>query len=548
MARWFAPGALAVLVMLPRLASPQFGLLDDGLTLQTGREMIGRWSSVLALIPETGRFFPAYWLVYSAVFGIVGVRPLAFFAVNVLLLAGLLALLARVVRLTGGTSLQATVAVVLFALCGPAIEAFYTLSKAEPLQMMWIGVAMLATAASASERGWGGRAALITLASAASVLAYTTKETSLVLIPVSLGWVAIEWSSAGTRHQVYARFAHTYAAVSCAAATAFLVLRWRYASLPLGEGTYTRAYALQPETLGPALFRIAAWMVRDFAFLLPLLAATVVAVQRGRPEWRRPILYACVWMGGWLAVYAPWPATFEYYLLPFAFGAALFAGTMVGDLWGVRGSQYPVATRRWAWSALAASGLLWLPGVVNAAADGRVQLAVDRANADLVDFLADLPSGSRVVLNTTHANEYLYELPLHLSEIKRRSDLVVQHIGAAAPDARSPAQVFVATPKMANQPGPTVRIALHEAGVKRDTTRLREMLSDGGELVYTTERHVRLVELGMHRLLCHVAARPFIDVTYCPSDRGVVYARTFTYGWQVHRLARLTVDRIGRRT
>src|SRR5213593_4589611 len=151
MVHWVAPGALAVLVMLPRLASPQFGLLDDGLTLETGRETIGRWSSVLALIPETGRFFPAYWLVYSAVFGVVGVRPLAFFALNVAMLAGLLAVLARLVRLSGGTPLQAAVALVVFAACGPAVEAFYTLSKAEPLQMIWIGVSLLAAAGSAGE-------------------------------------------------------------------------------------------------------------------------------------------------------------------------------------------------------------------------------------------------------------------------------------------------------------------------------------------------------------------------------------------------------------
>src|ERR671925_1571937 len=97
MVQWVAPGVLALLVMLPRLASPQFGLLDDGLTLETGRETIGRWSSVLALIPETGRFFPAYWLVYSGGFAVVGVRPPAFFAVNVAVLAGLLALLPRLV-------------------------------------------------------------------------------------------------------------------------------------------------------------------------------------------------------------------------------------------------------------------------------------------------------------------------------------------------------------------------------------------------------------------------------------------------------------------
>ena len=41
---WLAPVVLAALVMLPRLASPQFGFLDDGLTLEIGRRLIGRWS------------------------------------------------------------------------------------------------------------------------------------------------------------------------------------------------------------------------------------------------------------------------------------------------------------------------------------------------------------------------------------------------------------------------------------------------------------------------------------------------------------------------
>src|ERR671930_507936 len=105
--RALAPLALAALVMLPRLASAQFGRLDDGLTLQMGREVYGRWASVLYLIPETGRFFPAYWLTYSAIWSFVGTRALAFFAVNTLLLAGVLAMLGRLVRLAGGTRVAA---------------------------------------------------------------------------------------------------------------------------------------------------------------------------------------------------------------------------------------------------------------------------------------------------------------------------------------------------------------------------------------------------------------------------------------------------------
>ena len=439
MLRWFAPAGLAVLVMLPRLASARFGLLDDGLTLQTGREVIGRWSSVLDLIPETGRFFPAYWLAYSGVFALVGVRAAAFFALNVLLLAGLLALLARIVRASGGTSRQAALAAVLFALCAPAIEAFYTLSKAEPLQLTWICASLLTTAAAVRESWWWRRGVLIGLAVAALVLAYATKETTAILVPVSLAWAAIEWWAG--RQPGWTRFANTYVVVTGAAAAVFIVLRWRYAALPLAEGTYTRAYALEPGALAAAMFRISAWMARDFAFLLPLLAAAIVLVLRGGPDRRRQILYACAWMGGWLAVYAPWPATFAYYLLPFAFGAAILAGIVIGALWELGVSGAPVLTRRLARAALVVSGLLWLPAVINAAADARVQLAVDRANADLVDFLGGVPGGSRVVVNTTRVNEYLYELPLHLAEIKRRPDLVVQraglHDGAARPSPGS---------------------------------------------------------------------------------------------------------------
>jgi hypothetical protein len=535
------PVILATLVMLPRLTSPQFGLLDDGLTLQIGRGVIGQWSSILHLIPETGRFFPAYWLVYSAIFGIVGVRPLAFFAVNVLLLAGLLAIVARLVRLSGGAGLQVAITVVVFALCGPAIETFYTLSKAEALQMTWIGVSLLATSAAVADTRQTRQAGLITAACVALVLAHATKETSIVLIPVSFGWLAIErWSS--RERGTCARFAVAYVAINLVAAAAFIAVRWYCAPLGLAQGTYTRAYALQPGTVGAAVFRIAAWLVRDFAFLLPVMAGAVLSLVVGRPASRRPILYAGVWMAGWLAVYLPWPATFEYYLLPFAFGAAVLAGAVVGELWVFRERRHPVTRRHMAWSVLAASGLLWLAPTVNAAADARVQLIVDRANAAVVESLARLPTHSRVVVNT-RLNEYVIELSLHLAEIKRRPDLVVEHVAERTLIRSSPAELFVATPRMANQPAPTVRIPFDEAGIRDSQAILTTLLVEGGDLVYQTEQHAALVEFGFHRLLCHVTAGRFVDERYCPNDRGLIVRRPFSYGWQIHRLGPPAVDR-----
>jgi len=240
-------------------------------------------------------------------------------------------------------------------------------------------------------------------------------------------------------------------------------------------------------------------------------------------------------MAGWLAVYVPWPVTFGYYLLPFAFGAAALGGAIIGCLWASSDWTQP-AGRRWvARSVIAASGSLWLVALVNAAADARVQLTVDRSNADLLDFLAGLPSRSRVVLNTG-LNEYVSELPMHLSGIKRRSDIVVEHGVRSAAGGSPPTDAFAVTAEMANKPWPTVRVALDESGVRRDTARLGTALSVDAVPVYRASRRTRVVELGIHRLLCVVAVRPVADTGFCPGDRGVMDDRVFSYGWQVHRL------------
>ena len=534
MAGALGPLALAVIVMLPRLASAQFGLLDDGLTLATGREVHGRWWMVLGLIPETGRFFPAYWLAYSGIWSVVGTRPLAFFTVNVLVLAFLLAMLRRLVRLGGGDRAAVVLACVVFAVCGPAIETFYTLSKAEPLQLAWIVLSLLATAASAADARWSAaRIGWVALATIALVLAFATKETAVVLIPIALGWLALEWRSSDVPNG-RRRFAATYLLLAVVAASAFAALRWKYAALPLAEGSYTRAYSVQLVTVGPALFRILAWLVRDFAFLLPFVVVGLL-----RPSTRRATLYALVWMTGWLLIYLPWPATFEYYLLPFALGAALLAGIVGGQAWTARGSR----CRRLAWSTLVVSALLWSVATVNVATDARVQLTVDRANADVVRFLGTLPRDSRVALNMTPPNEYYFELPMHLAEIEHRPDVVFVARDALA---SAPAHAFVLTPELTNQPGPTVRIALYEAGVRRDQESLRTLLSSGAEPVYRTVREVGITELGIQRLLCRVVVRPVLDPTYCPGDRGLLYRRTFSVGWQVHRVSIAATMRHGR--
>ena len=185
-----------------------------------------------------------------------------------------------------------------------------------------------------------------------------------------------------------------------------------------------------------------------------------------------------------------------------------------------------------AWSVLVASGLLWLVAIVNVVADARVQLTVDRSNSDLVDFLAALPSRSRVVLNTG-VNEYLSELPMHLSQIKRRSDIVVEHRTRIPPDGPSSADVFVVTAEMANKPEPTVRSRSTSRASEHDNAVLNAMLTPRCRAGVSGRAAHSSRQVAIHRLLCHVTVSPLTDPTYCPIDRGVIDRRIFSYGWQV---------------
>ena len=133
----------------------------------------------------------------------------------------------------------------------------------------------------------------------------------------------------------------------------------------------------------------------------------------------------------------------------------------------------------------------------------------------------------------TDAAGDLSTLPMHLAEIKRRPDIVFVRPGATPVRGED---TFAATAEMRDQPGPTVRIALHEAGVRQDNVALGA--ASTGERVYHAVEHIAIIEIGIQRLLCRLAVPPVFDSTYCPGDRGLIFRRTFAYGWQVHRLVR----------
>ena len=55
----FSPVVVAFFLMLPRLLSPQFSLLDDGMTLRAVAAVSLDWPNAFTMGLRDGRFFPS---------------------------------------------------------------------------------------------------------------------------------------------------------------------------------------------------------------------------------------------------------------------------------------------------------------------------------------------------------------------------------------------------------------------------------------------------------------------------------------------------------
>jgi hypothetical protein len=530
------PILVSVVVLAPRLLSPQFGLLDDGNTLVVARGVIaGDWRALFDF--QIDRLRPVYWLFPTAVYAVFGANPLGFFLANALVFAGATGGLVALVRQEGGSCMQAWLTGMLFALATPAVEAFYTLSKAEGLQVLLFVVALVLAGASARCRSRGGRAALLAAAAGAAALAHLTKETSLVMLPVSAAWVLM--ARFGKREprnlETLRRRAVFLAANLVALPIGFLVWQ-RLAAARAAGPSYALAVSLAIPNLVSSATRWAGWLVRDFPYLMPLVLWFGVTQWRRRPRAEAPLLSeGLIWIAGWVAVYLPWVFTDEYYLLPCAVGCALFAGAVLDR--ALR-SLNPTGQRGLAAVCLlltTAGVLVTLPNNVTA---GRIQLAVDETNAAMLDFIgAEAPTDSVVLVNLQEHREYFDQIGLYLREVMDRGDLhVVAFRPESWPDAASSReQALVVSPIRSGSPYFTVRLGVGEVDARRWEASLEESLGSRAAWVYHEERRLAWVCINLQAFVCPV----FPGKAYCTEPRPVIEAGDFIAGWMVARVGAL---------
>ena len=529
----YLPVLLAFLLMVPRLVSLHFGLFDNGRILVTAEKIAqGTWYTGADSIE--GRFRPIHWLWFTLSYLVGGTNPLWFYIANTLALLTIVGGLIILVRAAGGSRLQASLTGLVFLLSGPIMESFMSL-KGEVIQLTLIVISLLAVLLYARARNFLQKITAIVLIFFVLSLAYLTKETSLVLLPISLVWYLLSRFWPGYEKEPHRRAARAaYLIANLLAAALFFILRKVSISTQISGGTYSGQYTLSLGQLGVSALRWAGWLVRDFVWVVPLVVlAMVVFISQRRLKNRYLLIDAFIWMGAWICIYLPWTFMAEYYMLPFALGLAVFVSVCVVEtIPTLQGRGW----RKWVSVVLFCSSLVLLVGaLLNYLTNARVQLAVDQDDASMISYLVqNTEPGSIVLVNIQAPNEYFYEMQTQLGEVYGRSDLKVEVFSSDITLPEDTPTVYIVSPYVINQPLLTVRMGVVEETQRMWNDNLLGFLKDNPrwQIVFKPADKFHLADINYPRIFC-----PFVKThAFCATPVPLIDIREFEYGWTVYRL------------
>jgi len=472
------PVIVALAFMVPRVASAQFSLFDDGETAETAAR-ISNGTAAFFAPSASGRFQPGYQIYSAGLFFLLNNNPHAIYFLHGLVLAAIVALTALLVHRWGGISLQAFLSALLVTSAGAVVENFYTLSKSETLLAAFIlaGLCLASTLPQRKTRltkglTFAGSAALFTAAA-------LTKETFVIMPLIGLAWLVIPYIFRFAKSPSAAPT--TRKAIFLALLTALAIfLAASFSSLTVDvPGKYSSRFVLSIPRLLESLGQWRNWLMRDYFYLLPAFLLWVVLFSLNRSDSSLRLgLDAIIFSAAWFLIYLPWEFVQEYYLLMFALGGVALTGLTLGKLpivWRGLRKGWKITTGLLA----AATIYFWLTTLPTQVNKAQLLLTVDRINADMLTYLAaELPPNSQVMVNLVPGSEYIAEIKLHLKNFYQRSDIDVQPFEYQLPANGEEMRYWLVAPQVTNKPIYSVRFGFLEIQQQRANALLRDFIPE----------------------------------------------------------------------
>ena len=525
------PFFLAVLIMVPRLVSAQFSLLDDGIMLVNTQRILDR-DFTMAEDLQAGRLRPFYWFYYTLIYLLAGMNPFWFYVGHLALFLILLLQIRLIMKTLEATHLQIFITSLAFILAMPIIENFYTLSKGEPLQLVFLLAAVLTLLKPARKiRLW--RALLIFICTLSAIL---VKETALAIVPLALAWWLFLHIRAQKTDKSERQSALAFFMAAAGAAMVYLIIRRNSGAAPLTGGTYTEKYSLSFEAILANAKRWVTQLAFYFNYLIPLLIVFVlIAMKREfyQAGQNRKFVFWVLWTLFWVISFLPWGFAEIYYLLPFSLGIAFLVG-LISPWAGRLTRESNKGIRLSAYISLGAAFILLILTLGTYRTHAMAQLAIDDADQQMLAYTSkNTPENGRVFIGLETEKEYVQNIRIFLQDHYRRADITFDFVSVKTLERLHwyPDGILV-LPKVIHLPDLLPRTGVDETFTMAWAEVILHTMEGRLKGLQEFNNQFRLSSSNLPVITCMF----FGDSGFSDDPDPVFDTRVFTYGWDIYQI------------
>ncbi|NLN70099.1 MAG: hypothetical protein GX142_04860 [Chloroflexi bacterium] len=528
------PLIIAVFIMLPRLISPQFGLFDDGsMLVEVNRFIEHDWS--MAHDIQAGRFRPVYWLYFLILLSSAGATPFWFFFGHLILFLIVIIEIRILMQRMRASNWQILITSLIFIFSIPIIENFYTLSKGEPLQLVFvlgsiIFLSEIKAPASKMPRWVSVLGAFISI-----LLALMVKETTMIIIPMAIACLGFTLLNKKYNLKEHQKAYLLFSGSALAAIIFYIILRNLWGATTLTGGTYTESYSISLQSLFTQSLRWITLLAHYFHYLLPLTSIALFSYFKNKPDdfLKHELIFWVVWVGSWIVVLLPWEYAKAYYLLPFSLGISILIGLTFPQIFTMI-SRAKNVCRCILISGLALAAILFLSTLSHYRTHAQTQLIFDRTNQDMLSFVKEVaPTNSAVYTSIDQNNEYITNITLFLANHYRRTDITSGFIDLETLEHLPQASnTFILMPVIVNQPNLLVRAGVIERFTMPWNQVVLGKLDHKIQLINTYNERFRIFNINLPVILCPILG----ERGFCEMPDPLIDTREFSYGWEIYKI------------
>lgn len=529
------PFVIAVLIMIPRLVSAEFGLLDDGFILNEARGNLAGTPSI-RLFMEAGRFRPFYWLYFTLIYILVGPNPFWFFFGHLILLLLLLAEIRSLMKHLGAQSGQILLTSLLFLFTVPIIENYYTLSKGEVLQLVFILAGLICLQklieSSCARKTW----TYSILAFISMLSAIWAKGTTYIMVPLAALWSAyVLYQRKRIPYKERRAYLIFFGVVLVVTAVSLLILSLLGTTLASGD-SYASQYVLSLQAI---VSRAPRWMTLYafyFPYLLPLVVMVLVVLfnkSHHHSSARHNLVFIGGWILAWSTGFLPWDYAEAFYLLPFSVGISVLVGLLLPDIRSVinQGDKF----HRWLMASMVIMfTVFFLASLTHYRTHALTQLAFDRMNSQMLKKTKEiLPEDGDLIMGVNTCNEYVQNSEHFLIDQDGMTNITFDFVSLEVLlGIHSRSDAIVVLPYIKNQPSLLLRAGVEEEFTMAWVEEIEQSLAGRLGSAAHFRDGFQINNINLPVLACPILGRR----GFCVNPDPFFDTRMFSYGWDIYQI------------